>query len=28
MNIKADNILSVHNYCDRWCERCERNAKK
>lgn len=22
MNTKADNILSVHNYCDRWCERC------
>ena len=22
MNSKPDNILSVHNYCDRWCERC------
>ena len=22
MNIKADNIPAVHNYCDRWCERC------
>jgi len=22
MNIKPDNIPSVHNYCDRWCERC------
>jgi len=22
MNNKADNIPFVHNYCDRWCERC------
>lgn len=22
MNLKKNNIPSVHNYCDRWCERC------
>lgn len=22
MNIKSDHISGVHNYCDRWCERC------
>ena len=22
MNIKTNNIPAVHNYCDRWCERC------
>ena len=27
MELKGDFIVGVHNYCDRWCERCELNNR-
>lgn len=27
MNSDAEFISSIHNYCDRWCERCEFTAR-
>ena len=27
MELKGDFIVGIHNYCDRWCERCELNNR-